>query len=474
MALDETQIRFYEALDLVPVQGIPSLIGKLDALIKDAPSSSFVPYVHETIHVVGLLHPGTVPDLDARLKSLKAAAAGSPSAAKVSRRMLILQDYYAAAIQGDPESALAALSDPVFEGSIYGVQAQADAALRMRDYGKAAELAYRVIENDPLSPFLSNAYMVLGLSSSFQGDSRSALRYFQRAHAASDLPNIYGNPRDYVFISYRFSRPVPAPIGEIFEEVAAMRMTDAGLKEPQALVPGEKDYILLDREAILTISADGKVLDKKQARKIEDIAATRNGKIYTITNEQIDLGSGTPAILNLIAGKKTKRITKLRSLAVDARGYIYFLDKDLGILRSDATVTANALTLTDFSPVKGLLIRADSWGNLYVLSPDQKSIQILSLEGKPLDVIRPDPVAGKTGEIEHFALDSLNHLYILGSDSVQVFEMIHSSAGMEKKRVGLHAFDPRSQFRNLRVLGVSAAGELVMTGKNEDNWVCFK
>jgi hypothetical protein len=225
---------------------------------------------------------------------------------------------------------------------------------------------------------------------------------------------------------------------------------------------------------ILTVSPDGKVLDKKPARRIEDIAATGDGKIYTITDEQIDLGSGSLVTLSLTVGKKTKKITKLRSLTVDANGDIYFLDQDLGILRSDATVTAGSLSIVEFAPVKGRLIRADGWGNLYVLSPDQKSILVLSKAGKQLGSVQPDPVAGKLGLIEYFALDSLNHLYILESNSIQIFAMINGGAGFEKKRVGLYVLDSRPQFRNLSVLGIHATGELAMTGKNEDNWVYFK
>jgi hypothetical protein len=475
MALDETQIQFYEALEVASAEGIPSLIGKLDTIAKNASSSSFAPYIHETIQMVGLLHPGSVPDRVARLESLKASAAGSPGLAKVLKRIDILQSYYISATQGHPESASAALSDPVLEGSPYGMQALADAALRARDYGKAAALAYQVIEDDPYSPLLSNAYMVLGLSSAFRGDSKSALIHFQRALAVSSLSTIYGNPRDYVFTAYRFSRPVPAAVGEVFDEVLSTRMADGtGLKDPQALISGNKGYILLDKETILTVSSDGKVLDRKPTRKIEDIAATRDGKIYTITDEQIDLGSGSVATLSLTVGKKTKRITKLRSLTIDARGDIYFLDQDLGILRSDATVKAGSLSIAEFAPVKGRLIRTDGWGNLYVLSPDQRSILILAKDGKQLGSLQADPVAGKLGLIEYFALDSLNHIYILEDNSIQIFAMISSGAGFEKKRVGLYALDPRPQFRNLRVLGVNATGELVTTGKNEDNWVYFK
>jgi hypothetical protein len=475
MALDKTQIQFYEALEGASADGIPALIGKLDAIIKNASSSSFAPYVQETIQVVGLLHPGSVADRVARLETLKASAAGNPGLTKVLKRIDILQSYYAAATKGHPESASAALSDPVFEGSPYGMLALADAALRTRDYGKATTLASQVIENDPYSPLLSNAYMVLGLSSAFRGDSKSALIHFQRALAVSALPTIYGNPRDHVFTAYRFSRPVPASVGEVFDEVLSTRVAvGTGLKDPQALISSDKGYILLDKEMILTVSPDGKVLDKKPARRIEDIAATGDGKIYTITDEQIDLGSGSLVTLSLTVGKKTKKITKLRSLTVDANGDIYFLDQDLGILRSDATVTAGSLSIVEFAPVKGRLIRADGWGNLYVLSPDQKSILVLSKAGKQLGSVQPDPVAGKLGLIEYFALDSLNHLYILESNSIQIFAMINGGAGFEKKRVGLYVLDSRPQFRNLSVLGIHATGELAMTGKNEDNWVYFK
>lgn len=474
MALDEAQIRFYEALELVPAEGIPSLIGRLDAIIKDNPSSSYAPYVHETIQTVGLLHPGSVPNRAARLEPLKGSAAGNPVIAKILKRIDILQSYYAAAMRGDPESASAGLSDPVFEGSPYAMQALADAALRKGDYKNASMLAYRAIEHDPYSPFLSNAHMVLGLSAAFGGDYKSALVHFQRALASSALPTIYGNPRDYVFTAYRFSRTAPAVPGEIYDEAITTRMEGAGLKDPLALIRTEKGYLLLDKEMILTISPDGKVLDRKPVRKIEDIAAASDGNIYSITEEQADLGSGRIATLTLTTNKKTRRIKKLRSMAVDARGYMYFLDQDSGILRGDTTATAGSLSVTEFSPVKGHLIRVDSWGNLYVLSLDKKSVLILSREGRQLASIQPDPVAGKTGLIEYFALDSLNHLYILESSSIQIFTITGGSAGYEKKRAGLHAFDQRPQFRNLRVLGVNATGELAMTGKNENNWVCFK
>jgi hypothetical protein len=74
--------------------GLPALVRKLDAIAGASPSSSFAPFIQETIQVIGLLHPGSVPDQPARLKALKASGAGNPAWAKVLQRIEILQTYY--------------------------------------------------------------------------------------------------------------------------------------------------------------------------------------------------------------------------------------------------------------------------------------------------------------------------------------------------------------------------------------------
>lgn len=473
ISLDEARVRFYEAMELASDEGIPSLIRKLDKIANSAPASPVVPQIHETILVTGLVHPGSVPDLNARVAQLKASAGSNPEMAKVLKRIDILQSYYAAAMNGRPESGQAALSDPVFENSPYGIQAMADASLRAHNYEKSAIQAMRVIENDPHSPLLSNAHMILGLSAAYQGNVKSALTHFQRALAASELPTIYGNPRDYVFAAYRFSRAAPAKIGDIFDDTASAQL-GMEIKEPKGVLFTDKSYLLLDKELLLTVSPDGKVLDKKPIKKIEDIAAAGNGKVYSITKDGIDFGGGNAAGLSLASGKKAKRISDLRSFAVGVAGDLYFLDEDAGLLHGTTEVTAGSISVTLLAPVKGHLLRIDNWGNLYVLEKEQKSVAVFSKDGKPLTSISVEPVAGKLGSIEYFAIDSLNHICILTENSIQIFAMKNGAAGLEKSRISTIAFDQNPQFRNLKVLGVNPAGELAATGKNENNWVIFK
>lgn len=490
MAMDETQVRFYETMQLASTEGIPSVIRKLDSLVNSAPSSPFAPRIQETILAIGILYPGSIPDWNIRLASLT----GNPLMAGVVKRIEILKNYYSVARQGHPERVLASLSDPVFEGSPYSIQAQADAALRARDYAKAAMLALQVIENDPSSPLLSNSYTVLGLSFAYQGDYKSALTHFQHALAASELPTIYGNPRDYVFTAFRFSGTAPAAESGFFDEILPAPLA-MDLKEPQAMIYGDKNYLLLDKEMLVTVSGDGKVLDKKPVRKIVDIAAAELDpkQIYTITEEQLNLSSGIAANLSLNTGKKIKRISNLRSVAVGIGGDIYLLDDDSGLLhyslenptetkldtgvsKSDKPAVAQTATLNvdTFAPVKGRVVRTDSRGDVYVLEKERKSILVFSRDGKQLASISADSVEGKTEPIDYFALDSLNHVYVLTSNSIQIFALKNGSAGSEKKRLGLVALDQRPQFKNLKVVGVNPSGELVTTGKNENNWVCFK
>jgi hypothetical protein len=472
VALDEAQARFYESMELASTEGIPSLIRRLDTLATTSSSSSFAPQIHETILVIGLLHPGSVPDLNSRLAVLKTAASGNPELAKTLKRVELLQSYYTAALNGRPETASAGLSDPVFEGSPYGIQALADASLRARDFEKATMLTLRAIENDPHSPLLSSPYMILGLSSAYQGNAKLALTYFQHALAASELPTIYGNPRDYVFSAYRFNRPVPAPVGDIFDETASVRL-EAEIKEPQTMIFSGNSFVLLDKEMLLKVSPQGKILDKKPVHKIEDVASAENGILYSIAEDRIDLGSGNTATITLSGGKKAKRITSLCSVAAAGGGDLYLLDGDAGLLRGTTEISAGSITVATIAPVKGRLVRVDTLGNIYVLAKDQKSIMIFSRDGKPLTTVSTEPVAGKAGSIEYFALDSLDRLYVLVSNSIQIFAAKSGSA-IERARVSTIAFDQRPEFRNLKVLGVNPAGVVAVIGKNEGNWVSFK
>jgi hypothetical protein len=126
--------------------------------------------------------------------------------------------------------------------------------------------------------------------------------------------------------------------------------------------------------------------------------------------------------------------------------------------------------------MKGHLLRIDSRDNLYVLGWDRRSISILSRDGKALATLSPAPWGGRSPSIEYFAVDSLNHAYILdtGSNSIQIFALNPGAAGLEVAPVATLALDPRPYHKNLRVLAVSDSGEIVVTGKNEDNWVLYR
>jgi hypothetical protein len=471
---DQAQARFCEAMATATSDGLPALVRKLDAIATAAPSSSFTPFIQETIHVIGLLHPGSVPDQPARLKTLKASGTGNPAMAKVLQRIDILQAYYQAAIQGRGEGAVAALSDPVFAGSLLGLQAQADAAMRAHEYVRAEALARQVIEADPYSPLLANAYMILGLSATYRGEAQACVRYFQNALTITALPTIYGNTQNCLYTAYRFAKPSMSTAGDFFDEVSWVRLvTTTGLKDPQALIPAERGFLLVDKEQNLTVAADGRIIEIKVSRRIVDAATAGAGKTYLLAEDGIDLGGGSLMPLSLNFQGKPKAVKKLRSFAVDIRGDIYLLEQDFGLLRGSLTGTGS-LALTVLAPVKGQLIRVDGRGNLYVLAADNKSILVYSCEGKQLNSVLPTPTAGKEANIEYFALDLLNHLYILDANSIQVFAMIDRSAGLDKLRLGAVTLDPRPQFKNLKVVGISAVGEMAATGKNDDNWVCYR
>lgn len=471
---DAVQAQYYEAMSTASADGLPALVRKLDQISTASPSSPFTPSVQEMIQAIALLHPGSVPDRAARVQAMKTQVSANPALVKVLRKVEILDQYYAAAAKGKPESAVAALSEAVFEDSMLGTQALADAALRMHDYGKAETLALQLIESDPYSPLLANAYVILGLCDGYRGNAAGAARQFQRALTLTPLPTVYGDTRDLLRAAFRFARPTPGSIGEIFDETTATKIAGAqGLKDPRSLVSHQGKFILVDKEQLLTLSVDGKASDAKPGRKLEDVAITADGKLYCLAEDGIDLGTGALAPLAVTVAGKSKALKKLRSLAVDWQGDVFLLDMDQGLFAGSPTA-GGALSLRAIAPTRGRLLRIDPRGNLFVLSEDQRSIAVLSREGKQIAAVAPASASGKQPEIEYFALDLLNHLYVLDSASIQIFAMNESGTGLEKTNISTIALDPRPQYKNLKVLAVSSTGEMVTTGKNEDNWVIFQ
>jgi tetratricopeptide (TPR) repeat protein len=471
---DATQAQFYEAMSTASADGLPALVRKLDQIAVASPASPFTPYVQETIQVVGLLHPGSVPDRAVRLQAMKAQASANPAVARILRRMEILDQYYTAAAKGKPESAVAALSDAVFEDSSLGTQALADAALRMHDYNKAVTLALQLIESDPYNPLLANAYVILGLCDGYRGNAANAVKQFQRALALTPLPTVFGNTRDHLKYVYRFIRPTPGGIGEIFDETNATQIAGTQeFKDPRSLAFHQGKFLLVDKEQILTMSLDGKVAETKPGKKLVDAAVTEDGKFYCLAEDGIDLGTGAMTPLNVMVAGKSKTLKKLRSLTIDWQGNVFVLDVDHGLF-SGSPAAGSALSLKLVAPTRGQLLRIDPRGNLYLLSEDQRSIIVLSREGKQLATIAPVSATGKPLEIECFALDALNHIYILDSASIQIFAMNENGAGLESTKISSIALDPRPQHKNLKVLAVSATGEIVTTGKNENNWVIYQ
>jgi hypothetical protein len=471
---DSTRMQFSEAMASAQTDGIPALLKRLDAIATASPSSPTTPLIQETIQVLGFLHPGTVPDQAARLRALKSSAAANPALSGVMQRLEILQAYYDGAARGRSDSVAGTLNNPALAGSLPGFLAMADAALRARDYVRAEAYARQALEADPYSPLLANAHMILGLSATFRGETQAAARHIQRALAVTPLATIYGDTRNFLFTLYRFSRSAPTPVGEIFDEMSAVRLSGTtGLKDPQSLVATGRGYCVVDREQLISVAPDGKVLETKPARKLEDATSAAGGRLYLLAEDGLDLGTGTFVPLSLSVEGKPKALKKMRSLAVDARGDIFIIDQDYGLLRGTPT-GAGAPVFSILAPVKARLLRVDSRGNLYLLAADGKSILACSRDGKQITSIVPAPVAGKEPEIQHFALDALNHLYVLDANSIQVFAMIDRTAGLDRVRVASLTLDSRPQFKNLRVLAVNAAGELATIGKNEDTWVYFR
>jgi len=472
-AQDALQAQYKEAVAAGRSEGLAALVRRLDTLARSSPGAAFTAEIHETIQAVGLLHPGSVPDRSSRLQILRAQASGNAALVRSLARIAILDQYYEAAIRGKAGNA-AAMADALFEGSLLGIQASADAALRAGNLGLAESLAARVVETDPFSPLIACSYVVLGLCRAYRGDATAAAMEFQRAIAVSPLPTVYGRTQDYLFQAYRFARPAPGLIGSLFDDETATPLSGTqGLKDPKSFAFQDNAFTLIDRDQILAVSADGKVQETRAGRRIDDLAWGGSGKFFYLSEDGIDFGSGALTKLTWVSAGKTKTLGKLRSLAVDADGTVFVLDQEAGLLRGTPG-TGPAIAMTPVAQARGRLLRMDRRGILYVLASDQRSVMIFSHDGKPLLTVSPAVAAGKEPSIEYFALDSLNHLYILDQASIEILSVNNGDRGIEKVSLATVPLDQRPAHKNLRVIAVAADGSVSVTGKNEDNWVVFR
>jgi hypothetical protein len=407
---------------------------------------------------------------------MRASSTGNPNLSRSVKRIEILQEYYNSPAPIVPDATLGRLSDPALDGSLLGLQARADAAFQTGDYARAKYLAYQLVEAAPYSPLLSSTFLMLGLSEVYTGNAPAAARLFQRAVTLSPLPSRRGRAQDHLATIYRFVRPAPGNFGELFDEELESRITGVPeIKEPRALVFDKGKFILVDREQVLILSGAGAVEESRSAREFEDVAVNRSGTHYYLREDAIDLGTGSLIRLTFSVAGKERPLRKLRSVALDARGDLLLLDEEFGLLRcalEGTTLRAPGV----LSPMKGRLVRVDSRGNIYVLTWDRRSIQILTKDGKPLTTLSPPAVGGKETSIQSFALDVQNHVYILdtNSNAIQVFAVNQVGSSLPGAKVSTILMDQRPQHKNLRVIGVSSTGEVAVTGRNEDRWVIFR
>jgi hypothetical protein len=468
--LDSLQVQYADALAAARINGLPGLIAELDALANASPGSPFLPKIHETILAIGLIHPGSVPDPSTRLQNLRAL--GTQSAVDCAKRISILEQYYAAAAQGSPDASI--LADPVLQGSPLALQAAADAAFRVSDWGRAETLAARVIEGNPDSPLVASSYIILGLCSSYRGQAAEAAAHFQRAFTLTPLPTRYGNPQDLLFTAYRFARPAPGAVGDVYDDESITPIPQAqSVKDPRCLLYQDGVFSLIDRDQVLAFSAAGKAMETRAGRRVEDAAKAGPGRTYFITEDAADFGGGTWARLTWISAGKTKNLGKLRSIAVEPQGSFLVLDQEAGLLRG-TPAPGNAIQMTQVAQIRGRLLRLGQRGYLYVLSNDQRFVQVYARDLKPLLPIQSSGSGGKEGAIEYFALDALDHLYLLDSSSIQIFGIHESSSGLQKTPLGTVALDQRPAHKNLKVIAAGGDGTVAVAGKNDDNWVVFR
>jgi len=473
MVQDPVQALYSDAM--AAAEGLPALVRRLDEAAKSNPASPFIPQVLETIQIAGILHPGLIPDGDSRLQAMKAAGASRPELARSAQRLAVLGDYYSGMAGGRAEQAAAALKDPVLEGWRPRLHALADAAFQAGDYARAGALAYELIEADPFSPLVADAHLILGFCGMVQGRIPSAAREFQRALALTPLPTIYGSAREYAQLSYRFARPSPGAVSGFFEETSVTPISGIqGLDDPRSLLFHDGKYFLTDREQIYTLSGDGKATGARASKKLVDLAPAGAGSWYYLAEDGVDLGGGNWIRLTHSSGGRVRSLGNLQSLALDRHGTLYLLDQDAGVLRGSRR--GDSLPVTPVVAAKGRLLRIDRRDNLFVLLWDRRSISVLSQDGKPVATITPASLGGKTPSIEYFALDALNHVYLLdtGGNSIQIFALNLGSSGLEAVPVVTLPLEQRPHDKNLRVLAVSSTGEVAVTGKNDDNWVLYR
>jgi len=473
MVQDPVQALYSDAM--AAAEGLPALVRRLDEAARSNPASPFLPQVLEAIQIAGILHPGLIPDRESRLEEMKAAAASRPDLARTVQRLTVLGSYYAGIAVGRAEQAAAALKDPVLEGWKPRFHALADAAFRAGDHARAEALAYELIESDPYSPLIADARLLLGFCGMARARVPAAAREFQRALALTALPTVYGSAREYAQLSYRFARPSPGAVNGFFEEATVTRISGIqGLDDPRSLRFHGGKYFLADKEQVYTLSSEGKANGAKVSRRLVDLAPAGEESWYYLAEDGVDLGSGKWARLTWSSGGRERTLANLQSLALDRNGTVYLLDQDAGVLRGSPG--GDGLTLTPVAAVKGRLLRIDRRNNLFVLAWDRRSISVLSQEGKPVATITPVSIGGKTPSIEYFALDALDHVYILdtGGNSIQIYALNPGGSGLEAVSVLGLPLDQRPHTKNLRVLAVSSTGEVAVTGKNDDNWVLYR
>jgi hypothetical protein len=472
---DRVRTEYFGAVSDSLAGGVPALVSRLTRAANEFPAASFTARLLETVQLAALLHPGSVPDHAARFRLMQQQSASNPDLSRVTARIAILKNYYEAAGAGRVREAKTALADPLLEGWPHGLQARADAAFRSADFASARDLALQAIEADPFSPLLAPSHVLLGLCDSYTGNRPSAVRHLQRATAASSLPTLYGRTQDYLAVLFRFVRPVPGPAGGAYDEMIVSRIGGgAPLRDPRSLLFYGGNFVLVDREQILTLSPEGKVLETKPARDLEDAAVDTQGKFVYLADNALDPGTGTLAKVAVNLGNRPRQLGKLRSLAVSPEGDLLLLDQDTGLFRASAS---SPQTLVQLSPVRGRLLRADRHGNIFVLAADQRSISILSAGGKPLTSVSPGGTGAKDVSIEYFALDAIGSLYILdmaGTGSIHIFAVHSTPTGLETKQSATIPLEPRPHHKNLRVLAVSNTGEIAVTGRNEDHWVLYR
>jgi len=473
---DRPLAAYHDALAAASVSGLPALIKSLDAIIAAHPGSDIAPVALETVQTIGILHPSLLPDRAARLEAAARQAAGNPALARVAKRLELMAAYFSDAAKAAAGEAPTPPAGPDADNSWLQDMARADAAMRSGELQQAQALCHRIIEVDSESPLLAAVHTLLGLAHAGQGDVEPAAWNFQRAELITPAETVYGRAADYLQTLCRFERKALDRSASLFHDPELVPI--AGIqevKEPRALHYLQGKFWLLDREQVVILDGDGKVEGTKPSRQAEDIALLDTGSLVTLTEDGIQYEGQRPVRLTASIGGKARNLSKLQSFVLDNNGDFVLLDQDAGVVRArrlpDGTFSATVLT-----PMRGRLLRMDSNGRLYLLSQDRRTVTILSPAGKPVTSVSPASVSGKTPSVEHFALDNLNHLYLLGNDpgSVQIFRINSKDGTIAAEPLHTMEFEDRPPFRDLRVLALSPRGVLTVLGKDTNTWVTYR